>query len=224
MNSTEYELFVQRIIKEVSDRNEETIHDLAHCRIYKGSVREWEVDLSYSFRYMNFSFRVFIECKFWNRPVDINVITHLHECLRDCGAQKGIVATKMGFTEEARRVAHDLNIGLMTIHDEQNIEWSHFDGEQAAMTGTIRPKMEFMDFVETTVGTSGRRIFEIYADQFGISKMEDVSELTPKLIQAMDDYIRLEQVGLPLEVEGLERFTQTYYMLLMLDASSRFSS
>lgn len=224
MNPTDYELFVQRIVVDVAERNGEAIRDILHNQTHAGSVREWKVDVSYSFRYTNVTFKVFIECKNWNRSVDVNIITHLHDCIRDCGAQKGIVATKIGFTPEAMRVARLLGIGMMIVHDEQHTEWNNFTGPDPVFTGEIKPSIDFLSYIEVRVGLEARKLFECGSDHIFQYSSEDLMKLTPMILVAIDEYLTTERAGTSIDVSGMERYNSTYYNLLMIDAIQRFDS
>jgi hypothetical protein len=53
-----------------------------------------------------------VECKAWQKPVEKGVLSKLDYVIRDCGINKGIVASTGGFRSGAQRAADELSIDV----------------------------------------------------------------------------------------------------------------
>ncbi|MEZ5382122.1 MAG: restriction endonuclease [Microthrixaceae bacterium] len=58
------------------------------------------------------SFRVAVECKAWQQPIEKDVVSKLHYVVSDLGLNKGIVVSTGGWRSGAQRTAADLGIEL----------------------------------------------------------------------------------------------------------------
>ena len=68
-------------------------------------------------------YRTAIECKYWNKKVSKEAITKLKYIVEDASISKGIVVSKMGFTDSAKAVALDSNIGLVELREPLDSDW-----------------------------------------------------------------------------------------------------
>lgn len=58
------------------------------------------------------TFRVAVECKAWQQPIEKDVVSKLHYVVSDLGLNKGIVVSTGGWRSGAQRTATDLGIEL----------------------------------------------------------------------------------------------------------------
>ncbi len=58
------------------------------------------------------TYRVAVECKAWQMPIEKDVVTKLHYILGDLGLHKGIIVCLAGGTSGAKRTASDLGLEL----------------------------------------------------------------------------------------------------------------
>ena len=58
------------------------------------------------------TYRVAVECKAWQQPIDKSVVSKLHYILTDLGLNKGIIVSLAGSASGAKRTAADLGIEL----------------------------------------------------------------------------------------------------------------
>jgi hypothetical protein len=63
------------------------------------------------------SYRTAIECKFWKKKVDKDVVMKLSEVIEDTGIEKGVIVSKGGFTKDALAFAKHKNIGLVELKE-----------------------------------------------------------------------------------------------------------
>ncbi|MCX6312085.1 MAG: restriction endonuclease [Bacteroidetes bacterium] len=223
MTSKEYELFVKTILENISKSLGQSVSEIQHNKTISGNTRKWKVDLSLSYEVLKLKHQMFIECKHWNKVVDVNSISKIHDCIRDCGAHKGVVATTLNFTEPAIVLAQKLGIGMLIVSDDKNPEFHNFTGKQLSfedanndshwftstpqlkiLSGTIFSDQDFLKFLELRAGKLARQIFETKNINLlqELSK-DDLSGLGTKICDAFSDFELTETGGLPLSVQNI---------------------
>ena len=68
-------------------------------------------------------YRTAIECKYWNKKVPKDVIAKLESIIEDSSIDKGVVVSKMGFTDDAKSYAEFRNIGLVELRKPVDKDW-----------------------------------------------------------------------------------------------------
>lgn len=58
-----------------------------------------------------------IECKYWNKKVNKDIVMKLAETIEDCGINKGIIVCKSGFTPDGIQFAKYKNIELVELRE-----------------------------------------------------------------------------------------------------------
>ena len=71
-------------------------------------------------------YRTAISCKYWNRKVGIPVVRELAQVVQDAGLSKGVVVSKMGFTDPARTYAESKSIGLVELRKPVDKDWDGY--------------------------------------------------------------------------------------------------
>ncbi len=105
-----FEQMVYSIYKNLSSRQVDA----------KVSMNQWsdgpdgrrEIDIEVIHSAFGSHFRTVIECKDWNRPVDIKAIDGFHSKLIDLRASKGVMVARKGFSPKAKRKADRYGIEL----------------------------------------------------------------------------------------------------------------
>ena len=64
-----------------------------------------------------------IECKYWNKKVNKDIIMKVDEIVKDCNFNKGIIVSKVGFTPDAEKYANFVNIGLVILREPIEEDW-----------------------------------------------------------------------------------------------------
>lgn len=244
MTGYAYELFVLQLLKAIADKGMVKISEILHQKTYKGkSGREWRVDLSYEFEVMNMKYLVFIECKHWNRHIDVNPVTWINECVKDCGAHKGAVATSVGFTSPAINLARSLGITTIITKDNTEPEFSNFTGDEHSFdelnsyfkyTDTDKPKItrgkvyaqiDFIPFMHSKIGQLAYQLF-LFNDTSQINRLSDEQLLQlEKIIRTgIDEYNDFASAGLPVEVIPNYDYGNALAFFYMLVAQRTLSS
>jgi hypothetical protein len=81
------------------------------------------VYFSRSFSSVALEIQIIIDCKDYNRPVDVKGVEEFDGLLRDVGAQKGVLVCPKGFTETAKARAAGLQIDLYSPVDTDAHKW-----------------------------------------------------------------------------------------------------
>ena len=75
-----------------------------------------------------FEVRTIVECKDYNKNVNVTALDALYSKLIDVNAQKAVLVARKGFSNGARKKAKRLGISLCTIHSMEHEKWK-FDLE-----------------------------------------------------------------------------------------------
>lgn len=78
-----------------------------------------EFDVYYEFRHLNLNCKVVIECKEWEKPVDVGEVRSFAEKINDIGYCQviGVMISKNGYQSGAKKVADIKGIKLLTVDD-----------------------------------------------------------------------------------------------------------
>ena len=71
-------------------------------------------------------YRTAIECKNWNRKVGPSVVREIAQIVQDTGLDKGVVVSKMGFSDQAKTLARSHNIGLVELRRPVDRDWEGY--------------------------------------------------------------------------------------------------
>ena len=93
------------------------------CKCEGKSGVKHQIDVLFSFSDGIHEYKTAIECKYWNTKVNKDVIMKLIEILDDCKINKGIVVSKMGFTEDAIKFAENKGIELVELREPTDEDW-----------------------------------------------------------------------------------------------------
>lgn len=63
------------------------------------------------------SYQTAIECKYWNKKVNKDIVMKLSETIKDTNINKGVIVSKNGFTKDGREYAKFRNIGLVELRE-----------------------------------------------------------------------------------------------------------
>lgn len=108
----EYELFVQKIIKELGAMNPQHQKEFIGVR----TQRSIKVDVSFELTPLGGARTLYIvECKHYNHRVPVDDVEEFHSKLDDIGAHKGIMFTTIGYQSGAIKAARGRGIALAVL-------------------------------------------------------------------------------------------------------------
>lgn len=98
------------------------------------------------------SYQTAIECKYWNKKINKDIVMKVSGIIADAGIAKGIIVSKSGFTKDAFDFAKHCNIGLVELRevDEKDTDDKKKDVEIATIeirSNVIRRRPEIISIV-----------------------------------------------------------------------------
>jgi hypothetical protein len=107
----------------------------ASCNVTGASGAKHQIDVLTVTTASDNSYRTAIECKYWNKKVDRDVVMKLVMVMQDTQIEKGVIVTKNGYTKHALEFAHYNNIELVVLRefDEKDAETE----PRKVMVGTL---------------------------------------------------------------------------------------
>ena len=69
------------------------------------------------------TYKTAIECKYWDKNINKDIIMKVAEIVEDTGLNKGIIVSKLGFTPDAIKFAKYRNIGLVELRELTEKDW-----------------------------------------------------------------------------------------------------
>jgi hypothetical protein len=76
---------------------------------------------------------VVVECKVYNRPVDIKAVEQFIGMLQDVSAARGVMVSSSGYTKGARSKAAEYGITLLSYEDAADYDWSGLLGKESRL-------------------------------------------------------------------------------------------
>ena len=71
-------------------------------------------------------YRTAISCKNWNKKVGIPIVREFAQIIDDARLSKGVIVSKMGFTQPAMTYAESKNIGLVELRKPLDRDWDGY--------------------------------------------------------------------------------------------------
>lgn len=130
------------------------------CKVKGKSGVFHQIDVLTSHSDGNHNCQTAIECKYWKKKIDKDVVMKLAEIIEDAGIDKGVVVSKKGFTKDGFLYAKFKNIGLVELREieekdskRQDIEPNFLVGELIINNNVERRRPEILsiefDFVDS---------------------------------------------------------------------------
>jgi len=119
-SSVELELLVQKIQQQLAP-HAEVRHNVKMPGRRTGTKRQ--IDVLVREQVGQYDINIVIDCKDYNRPVDVKGVEEFAGLLDDVGAQKGVLVCPVGFTDSAKTRAAGLQIDLYSPVDTDPHKW-----------------------------------------------------------------------------------------------------
>jgi len=237
MTGTEYEIFVKNFLEALAKISNAPDRKFIHQKTYTGLKRQWKVDISYSFADLGFNHWVFVECKNWNKVIDINTVTWIHDCKEDCGAHKAIAVSTLGFTKPAFELARKLGVGLGTLSDKNEFTIDlNFDGNPPDallpysnargvkdLAGFIYPSQTVFEYLATRINHNTALLLQKGDFMNFFSYENDKLEVEINFIcKCIEEYCLLATGGFPLQIPPEYGANTLYFDLMKYKAEQLF--
>ncbi|MBK7223502.1 MAG: restriction endonuclease [Saprospiraceae bacterium] len=93
------------------------------CKVEGKSGVSHQIDILTSHSDGVHNYRTAIECKYWDKKINKEIVMKIAEIIEDSGINKGVVVSKMGFTEDAISFAEYKNVGLVELREMEKRDW-----------------------------------------------------------------------------------------------------
>jgi hypothetical protein len=134
MNWENYEEIVKSIYERLGAQNGVRVVCYGRdCKVTGKSGVVHQVDVLLEHSDGLHTYRTAVECKYWDRRRPKDDATKLAEILEDAQIHKGVIVSKLGFTEDAMLFARYKNIELVELRQPTQEDWKgrikdiHFD-------------------------------------------------------------------------------------------------
>lgn len=122
--NTEYEILAQDIYQTLNNAEGIQTIEIQHNIKMKGkSGCEHQIDVYWEFVNLGETHRVAIECKNYSKTVPIGKVRDFATVLDDIGNIKGIMVTRIGFQDGAKKMADQYGISLKELRFPTNEDW-----------------------------------------------------------------------------------------------------
>lgn len=121
-NDIEYELLTKSIYEALL-HNDGVTAEVKHNVILNGKATKHQIDVYWEYKIADTLFRVAIECKNYNSRVTIGKVRDFHGVLNDIGNIQGIMVSKKGFQNGAKKYAELYGINLKEIREPEDADW-----------------------------------------------------------------------------------------------------
>lgn len=114
--NTEYERFTQEIYQQLVNLDVKWKTDVQHNVKLEGrSGQKHQIDVYWEYEIAGNKHRVAIECKNYNKLVPIGIVRNFKGVLDDLNGVNGILVTKVGYQEGAKKYAQEYGISLKEL-------------------------------------------------------------------------------------------------------------
>ena len=120
-SSVELEQLVAKIQKDLAPTSE-VIHDVKLDGRLSGRKRQ--IDVLVRDKIGQYEILIVIDCKDYNKPVDVKGVEEFAGLLEDVGAQRGVLVCPKGFSEAAKKRAQSLQLDLYSPIDTDPHKWT----------------------------------------------------------------------------------------------------
>jgi len=95
------------------------------CKVAGRSTVKHQIDVLTSHSDGLHTYLTDIECKYWNTHIDKDIVMKVKDIVEDCGFNKGVIVSKLGFTPDAITFAKYSNIGLVILREPIAEDWEN---------------------------------------------------------------------------------------------------
>lgn len=93
------------------------------CKVKGKSSVEHQIDVLTNHYDGIHSYKTAIECKYWDKNINKDIVMKVSEIVEDANLNKGVIVSKLGFTPDAISYAEYKNIGLVELREFTDDDW-----------------------------------------------------------------------------------------------------
>lgn len=124
MNWEKYEEVVKDIYKALGEKTGVTIECYGrNCKCKGKSDVEHQIDVITSHSDGLHTYRTAIECKYWDKKINKDIVMKVQQIVSDCNFHKGVVVSRKGATPDGKKFAKQANIELVELRKPLDEDW-----------------------------------------------------------------------------------------------------
>jgi hypothetical protein len=93
------------------------------CKVFGKSKVEHQIDVLTSHSDGIHEYKTAIECKYWEKTINKDIVMKVAEIIEDAAINKGVIVSKNGFTPDGIDYARYKNIGLVELREMTDEDW-----------------------------------------------------------------------------------------------------
>ena len=137
-----YEQLTAAIYKALGKRHGVTIDCYGRqCKVTGKSGIQHQIDVLVRHSNGLQDLRTAIECKYWSKKIGKEVVAAFDSCIRDTGIEKGVMVSRLGFTQPAIQLAQHTRIGLVELREPIESDWEGRIKEVSIAINHITPEV-----------------------------------------------------------------------------------
>lgn len=94
-----------------------------NCKLTGKSGVDHQIDVLTSHSDGLHNYKTIIECKYWNKTINKDIVMKLMAIMTDVDANKAVLVSKLGFTPDAIQTARHNNVGLIELREPTEDDW-----------------------------------------------------------------------------------------------------
>lgn len=124
MDWKEYEAITKYIYETLGrERGVKIVGYGEKCKVPGKSGVSHQIDVLTSHSDGIHEYKTAIECKYWDKKINKDIVMKLAVIIKDAGISKGVVVSKLGFTKDCISIANHENIGLVELRKIEKRDW-----------------------------------------------------------------------------------------------------
>ena len=168
---------------------------LEHDVVLQGLTATHQIDVYWEFDAGGITYRTVVECKDWGNAVAQGTLFSLKAVLDDLpGQPRGVVVSRSGFQEGARRFAEAHGILLYELRPPRATDWNEWDGFITSVNITaqlLAPKLHAIEFKVHPDWVSG----ELSPSGVELAALPPLSGVAGQMILQRDDGSAIRSVA-----------------------------
>ncbi len=118
MNWSDYEKTVRNIYEQLGQSKDVTIECYGNkCQRVGKSTVSHNIDVLASHTDGIHKYFTAIECKYWNKKINKDIVMKVEAIVKDCNFSRGVIVTKKGFTPDGINYAKYSNVDLVELYE-----------------------------------------------------------------------------------------------------------
>lgn len=150
----------------------------SNCKVLGKSNVSHQIDVLTNFSDGLHNYKTAIECKYWNKNINKDIVMKVAEIVEDAKLNKGIIVSKLGFTPDAINVAKYKNIGLVELREPTDKDWEGKIRNIHLTISALMPEIANFEFIvspETKLSLkAGKTLIEDLNIEYSNGKSENL--------------------------------------------------